>query len=57
MVKNLNAEINKNCLGVTIVNILIYILTKDGGTKVSGYVKCEVPSRYTRSNLSEQLAT
>lgn len=52
MVKHLNAEINKNCLGVTVVTILICILSKGGGTKVCGYVNSEMNLRYTSSNVS-----
>lgn len=52
----MNAE--TNYLDVTIVNILTYILTRDGGAKISfGCVKCEMPVRYTSSNLSMHLGT
>lgn len=50
-------QANKNYLDVTIVSILIHILTRGGGTKVSGHVKCEMPVRQTSSNLSMQLDT
>lgn len=52
MVKHLNAEINKNYLGGTIVTVLMRILTKGGGTKVCGYVNSEVPLRHTSRNGS-----
>lgn len=39
IVKNLT---NKNYLDLVIANTLTYVLTRSGGTKVSGHVTCEI---------------